>query len=88
VLRETEFWANAVRTGKLSMARGACSFRQQDVTRALKAATAAGVHAARVEIDTEAKKIVVFLGEQKTQVANSSTSNESDAVKSRREIVL
>jgi hypothetical protein len=88
VLSERNFAQIAVRTrGINTMARGACTFRQQDVTRALKAASAAGVQPSRLEIDTLARKIVVFLGEQKTTDAGG-TSNVSDAVKSDREIVL
>ena len=41
------------------MARGSCTFRQQDVTRLLKAAVAAGMEIARVEIDKDGKIIVV-----------------------------
>ena len=39
------------------MARGSCTFRQRDVTAAVKAAIAAGVNIARVEIDREGKII-------------------------------
>lgn len=41
------------------MTRTASRFRQRDVTRALKAARAAGVHNARVEIDTAGKIIII-----------------------------
>ena len=35
------------------------TFRQQDVTRAVKAVAAAGVHIARVEIDKSGKIVIV-----------------------------
>ena len=41
------------------MARGALTFRQTDVTRAVKAVVAAGVEVARVEVDREGRIIVV-----------------------------
>jgi hypothetical protein len=44
------------------MARGQSTFKQSDVTRALRAASAAGQPVQRFEIDREGK-IVVFVGE-------------------------
>jgi CTP:molybdopterin cytidylyltransferase MocA len=45
------------------MARGACSFKQQDVTRALRGTLAAGVGVHRVEIDKAGKIVVVTAGD-------------------------
>jgi hypothetical protein len=44
------------------MSRAPSTFRQQDVTRAVKAVAAAGVHIARIEID-RLGKIVIITGE-------------------------
>lgn len=41
------------------MARGPCTFRQLDVTRALRAAAAAGIEVQRIEIDKDGKIVVV-----------------------------
>ena len=41
------------------MSRARCTFRQQDVTRAVKAVTAAGVDIARIEIDKAGKIVIV-----------------------------
>ena len=43
------------------MSRGRCTFKQNDLTRALRATAAAGVEVQRVEIDTDGK-IVVYVG--------------------------
>ena len=49
-------------TGKGEMSRSAATFRQHDATRALRAVTAAGMVAGRVEIDAVTGKIVIQLG--------------------------
>jgi hypothetical protein len=41
------------------MARTPSNFRQQDVTRAVKAVTAAGVHIVRIEIDKTGKISII-----------------------------
>jgi hypothetical protein len=41
------------------MARGPSNFRQQDITRAVKAVTAAGVGIARIEIDKTGKITII-----------------------------
>jgi hypothetical protein len=41
------------------MARGPCTFRQLDVTRALRATAAAGLKVQRIEIDKYGKIIVI-----------------------------
>jgi hypothetical protein len=60
------------------MTRGPCTFRQQDVTRALKASVAAGVKIARIEIDKGGK--IVLVTEEKSGPTDP-TTNEWDAVK-------
>ena len=47
------------------MARAPSTFRQQDVTRAVKAVTAAGVHIARIEIDRAGKIAIIATAEPK-----------------------
>jgi hypothetical protein len=59
------------------MARAPSTFRQQDVTRAVKAVTAAGVHIARVEID-KAGKIVIITAEGPAQQDERTEANEWD----------
>jgi hypothetical protein len=48
------------------VSRGPATFRQQDVTRLLKAARAAGMEAARVEIDPTTGKIALVMIENGT----------------------
>lgn len=54
------------------MARGPCTFKQQDVTRALRAAVAAGIEVQRYEIDKDGKIVVV------TGKATSATEPATD----------
>jgi hypothetical protein len=61
------------------MARAPSTFRQQDVTRAVKAVAAAGVHIARVEID-KAGKIVIITASASDQPTESTEVNEWDRV--------
>lgn len=57
------------------MARRPCTFRQQDVTRAIRAAAAAGVEIASVEIDKDGKIVVVVAGKL---VKDANEGNEWD----------
>jgi hypothetical protein len=41
------------------MARGNLTFKQTDVTRAIRAAVAAGVEVARVEVDKEGRIVII-----------------------------
>ncbi|HEY9359190.1 MAG TPA: hypothetical protein VIQ50_02055 [Xanthobacteraceae bacterium] len=61
------------------MARAPSTFRQQDVTRAVKAVTAAGVHIARIEID-KSGKIVIITADQPDRLGNMAEANEWDRV--------
>jgi hypothetical protein len=60
------------------MARAPCTFRQQDVTRAVKAVAAAGVHIARVEIDKTGKIVIISAGA--TEPDETREANEWDRV--------
>jgi hypothetical protein len=61
------------------MARAPSTFRQQDVTRAVKAVAAAGVHIARVEID-KAGKIVIITADTTDHPGEMTEANEWDRV--------
>jgi hypothetical protein len=61
------------------MARAPSTFRQQDVTRAVKAVAAAGVHIARIEID-KSGKIVIIAAEPNDQPGDTTEANEWDRV--------
>jgi hypothetical protein len=55
------------------------TFRQQDVTRAVKAVAAAGVHIAHIEID-KAGKIIIIATEPAGQPGDGTEVNEWDRV--------
>ena len=59
------------------MARGPLAFKQGDVTRALRAVSAAGQPVQRIEINREGK-IVVFVG--KTEQQEGLGDNEWDKI--------
>ena len=61
------------------MARAPSTFRQQDVTRAVKAVTAAGVHIARIEID-KSGKIVIITADEPDRLSKMTEANEWDRV--------
>ncbi|MET4526520.1 hypothetical protein [Bradyrhizobium sp. JR18.2] len=59
------------------MSRGAQTFKQGDVTKALKGAVKAGLSVQRVEIDTDGK-IILITGEM---LPSAATGNEWDNVR-------
>jgi hypothetical protein len=63
----------------VAMARAPSTFRQQDVTRAVKAVTTAGVHIARIEID-KSGKIVIITGDPTDQPGEMTEANEWDHI--------
>jgi hypothetical protein len=61
------------------MARTPSTFRQQDVTRAVKAVAAAGVNIARIEID-KTGRIVIITADATGQPGGTTEVNEWDRV--------
>jgi hypothetical protein len=61
------------------MARAPSTFLQRDVTRAVKAVTAAGVHIARVEID-KTGKITIITADAPGRPGEMMEANEWDRV--------
>ena len=61
------------------MARSPSTFRQLDVTRAVKAVAAAGVHISRIEIDKAGKIVIIPAGET-DQPGETTEANEWDRV--------
>ena len=57
------------------MARGPCTFRQHDVTRALRATVAAGIEVQRIEINKDGK-IIVVTGKPKEDIQEDETTED------------
>jgi hypothetical protein len=63
------------------MSRRPCSFRQTDLTRALKGARSAGIEIARIEIDKDGRIIVITGKPTEALFEESKERNEWDVVK-------
>lgn len=59
------------------MTRRPCTFRQLDVTRALKATKAAGIDVQRIEIDKDGK-IIVVAGKRASNLPLAETGEEAN----------
>ena len=62
------------------MSRGQQTFKQRDVTKALKATVKAGISVGRVEIDKEGKIVIVATRQQDTPSGEKPEKNEWDGV--------
>jgi hypothetical protein len=60
------------------MARGSCTFRQRDVTAAVKAVAAAGCKVARVELDTSGKLVLVIGEPEKAKNGNGKEPDDGE----------
>ena len=63
------------------MTRTLSTFRQRDVTKAVKAVAAAGVDIARVEIDSTGKIAIITAGASAAQPEQGRGGNEWDRVR-------
>jgi hypothetical protein len=59
------------------VSRGSHTFKQTDITRAVKAMNAAGLEVARVEVDKEGK-IAIIAGKPEQQIPKIGEGNEWD----------
>lgn len=66
------------------MSRAPSNFRQQDVSRAIKAAQASGLLIARVEVDPKTAKITVIVGEPAKEEAQEVNPWENAPMPSER----
>jgi hypothetical protein len=64
----------------MSGRRGPCTFRQTDVTRALRAVRAAGFEHVRVEVDTDGR-IILIAGNVGAELTATHPSETPDDVK-------
>ena len=62
------------------MARGPCTFKQRDVTQALKAAVAAGMRVARYEIDRDGTIVVFTANDNVTHAPIAGKTNDWEDV--------
>ena len=62
------------------MSRGPTTFRQRDVSAAIKAATAAGATVLRVELDKDGRIVLVLANGKQCNAEPEAAGNEWDAV--------
>jgi hypothetical protein len=59
------------------MSRGPCTFKQQDVTRVLRATVAAGIEVQRIEVGKDGK-IIVVTGKAATTETNTEIAERTN----------
>ena len=67
------------------MSRSPSNFRQQDVSRVIKAAKTAGLELVRVEVDPKTAKIVLVVKDGKTETKINPFENASTAWPTRKQ---